>query len=492
MHRVSKVSAGLAVVLGLGGSALLNPAAAQIAGLPNDIQVRLGGAGTLGGKMMRELATAWAAKLGLPNVRVVAGAEPDEYDVTADRAESKQKLKVSVSAKGTGNGSEPLARGQLDFWMTTRPVQESDLESLRRKGAPNVPTLQQFTTGGNENLIGLDPMAIIVNSKNPVKTLSYQQVRDLYAGKITNWSQLGGASLPVGLFTLDSAIGTTAGFCGTVLAINDVNKCLDSMAKLAGPRLTSVEDMADSVGRTPGGVGYISVSERKNTRAVPVGTDCGTGIEPTSFRVKSDEYPIVTRLYLYTYPGRPLSPSARSFLDFIMSVPGQAAVAKSGKADLAPSVAPDAYSDERLDHVRDAQDGDHTRIRPTDARAFEEAISNASRLSVTFRFQAGTNDLDSRGEADVGRLVQLLQEPAYKNMQIVLVGFSGASGDYGEGRALSRDRASAIRDRLLATQSNLTDTVAIGVGPAAAVACNLDPDTATLNQRVEVWLRKRG
>ena len=63
MHRVSKVSAGLAVVLGLGGSALLNPAAAQIAGLPNDIQVRLGGAGTLGGKMMRELATAWAAKL---------------------------------------------------------------------------------------------------------------------------------------------------------------------------------------------------------------------------------------------------------------------------------------------------------------------------------------------------------------------------------------------------------------------------------------------
>ena len=352
MHRVSKLAAGLTVLLGLGSTTLINSAQAQASGLPNEIQVRLAGAGTLGGRMMRELATAWATKLGLPNVRVNAGADPDEYEVVADRSESRQKMKVSVSAKGTGNGTEPLARGQVDFWMTTRPVQESDIEGLRKKGVPNVPVLQQFTVPGNENLIGLDPMAIIVHARNPVKTLTYQQIRDVYAGKINNWSQLGGASLPIGLYTLDSVIGTTSGFCGAVLGVTDVNKCLDSMARLAGPRLTSVEDMADSVARNPGGIGYVSLSERKNARAVPIGTECGTGIEPTQFRVKSDEYPLVTRLYLYTYPGRPLPPAARAFLDFILSAPGQAAVSKSGKTDLAANVAEGAYSDDRLEHVQ--------------------------------------------------------------------------------------------------------------------------------------------
>jgi outer membrane protein OmpA-like peptidoglycan-associated protein len=91
---------------------------------------------------------------------------------------------------------------------------------------------------------------------------------------------------------------------------------------------------------------------------------------------------------------------------------------------------------------------------------------------------------------DVTRLIGLMQQPAFKDKEIVLIGFSGASGDYSEGRALSRDRASAVRERLMA-ESKIKDVVSIGVGPAAAIACNLDPNTAPLNQRVEVWLRKR-
>jgi phosphate transport system substrate-binding protein len=487
MHRVSKLAAGLTVLFGLAGTALMSPAHAQTSTLPNDILVRFGGAGTLGGKMMREVATAWAAKLGLTNVRVNAGDAPDEYEVVGDRAESMQKMRVVVSAKGTTNGIEPLMRGQLDFWMTTRAVQESDIDLLRKKNVPNVPTLQQFMTGGNQNLVGLAPLAILANHKNPVKSLTFQQIRDMYAGKITNWSQVGGPSLPVALFTLDSIIGTTDGFCGQVLGIKGVTKCLDSMAHLAAPRIQSVVEMADSVARSPGGLGYVALSERKNARAVPIGTECGTNIEPEAFLVKTDEYPLVTRLYLYSNPSHPLSPSARSFLDFILSSQGQAAVAKSGKADLEPSLAPDSYSDDRLDHVRDAQDRNRTRIRPTDARAFSEAVENAKRLSITFRFQAGTNDLDVRGDGDVTRLIGLMQQPAFKDKEIVLI---GASGDYSEGRALSRDRASAVRERLMA-ESKIKDVVSIGVGPAAAIACNLDPNTAPLNQRVEVWLRKR-
>ena len=129
------------------------------------------------------------------------------------------------------------------------------------------------------------------------------------------------------------------------------------------------------------------------------------------------------------------------------------------------------------------------RIRPTDVRAFEEATAAAERLSITFRFQAGTNNLDSRAEADLGRLGDLMKLPAYERSQVVLIGYSGATGDYAENRVLSRERAEAVRERLISTYG-IKDVTSLGVGPAAAVACNLDPNTAPLNQRVEVWLRK--
>ena len=81
--------------------------------------------------------------------------------------------------------------------MTTWPVQESDIEGLRKKGVSNVPVLQQFAMPGNENLIGLDPMAIIVHARNPVKTLTYEQIRGVYAGKSTIGRNLPGPGLPL-------------------------------------------------------------------------------------------------------------------------------------------------------------------------------------------------------------------------------------------------------------------------------------------------------
>jgi outer membrane protein OmpA-like peptidoglycan-associated protein len=62
-------------------------------------------------------------------------------------------------------------------------------------------------------------------------------------------------------------------------------------------------------------------------------------------------------------------------------------------------------------------------------------------------------------------------------------------GDYEGNRELSRDRAEAVRKRLTEA-GGITDVVAIGVGPAAPVTCNDNADTARMNQRVEVWVRR--
>jgi phosphate transport system substrate-binding protein len=134
-------------------------------------------------------------------------------------------------------------------------------------------------------------------------------------------------------------------------------------------------------------------------------------------------------------------------------------------------------------------DGGRTRIRATDSKAFVSAVANSDRLSITFRFQTGTDALDSRAEADITRLVSLMNQPAYAAYPVTLLGFSSASGDYTSNRTLSKDRAEAVRNRLIA--AGLRDVTAVGIGPGAPVACNNDPATTLLNQRVEVWLRKR-
>lgn len=487
MHRLPKLALGLMVLTGL-GAPLCDATAAQ--DLPNDIQVRLAGSPSIGERLTTDAVTVWAKKLGLTSLQVSAGADPSEYEITARRAESQRKLRVTVSSKGSSNGIEPLLRGQTDLWMASTPVQASDLEAMRRRGITGVPTLAQFQAPGVENVIGLDALAIVVNPRNPVKRLSISQIKDMFQGKINNWSQVGGPNLPVKLYAMEPGAGYADIFCSAIIGNPDVAKCMEGLGRLAAPQFGYPDDLTDQVASDPASLSFVAFQDKRNARPVQIVTACNNALDPDGFLVKTNEYPLTRRLFLYTNPGKPLAPAARAYLDFLLSTGGQNAITMTGFATLAPSLSPESYSANRLEGARDALDGGRTRIRPAEARAFEDATGGGDRLSITFRFQSGTSDLDSRAEADLGRLAETMTSPANTDKQMVLIGFSSSGGDYIENRDLSRDRASSIRERLT-TKYGIKDAVSVGVGSAAAVACNLDPASTAQNQRVEVWLRKR-
>ena len=481
-----KIAAGIAVAFGM--SMLSPPSMADPKQVPETL-VRLNGSPTVGGKMALELATAWAKHNKLPGVRVDGGLDPDEYDVIAEGAESAKRLRVQVRAKSTLSGLEPLLRGGADIWMAARPVKDSDLEAMRKRGVPNVPILAQFQQPGVENVIGLAALAIVVNARNPVPALSVSQLRDVFTGKATSWAQVGGPSnLPIGIYSPEANLVTLEVFCSSIMGNTDPAKCADGFPRLAAPRFAVLEDIPDAVAANPAGIGFIDLSMKRSARPVAIGTECGTGVEPSIFRIKADEYPLARRLYLYTAPGRAPAPAAKDFLQFALGPLGQAAVASAGFADLLPGKADPDYGNDRLDNARDTLDGGRTRVRAPDLKAFEGAIAGADRVSITFRFQAGTDELDSRAIADIARLATLMQSPAYKDAAVSLIGFSSTTGDYVENRVLSRERANAVRDRLMA--AGVQNVAAAGVGPMAAVSCNLDSSTGPLNQRVEVWIRK--
>ncbi len=458
--------------------------------LPNDSVVRFAGANTVGIGMIPPLANAWVKRLRLPSIRTEQGTDPLEYTMYAEGAESARKVKLEVKFHGTPTGTEPVIRGTADFWMSVRPARESDLAAVRQRNVPNVPTLQQFLAPGVENVIALDGIAVIIHPSNTARKLSFAQMKDIFTGKITNWSQVGGADLPISVYAPNTTFGTFEKVCTSIIGAANSQQCVQQMVKLAAPHFTSVDDLSDTVAGNPGGIGWVGLVAKRSARTVQIVTECGGTIDADPFYVKADEYPLTSRYYLYVAPGKQPTPAARDFLNFTLSPDGQNALKAAGAVDLLPAVASEGYAADRLDSASNALDGGRTRIRPTDVRAFEEATQNANRLSITFRFQEGTDNLDARAEADLGRLAALMQTPEYAKSQLVLIGYSAARGDYASNRVLSRDRAQAVRDRLVNTLG-IKNATAHGVGPASPVACNTEGSAAaTMNQRVEAWIRK--
>lgn len=467
----------------------LNVGQARAQQLPANATLRLAGSNTVGQVLAAEMAVGWARKLGLSGVRTEAGKAAEEYDIFAEGAERAGWLRVQVRAHGTGTGAEPLMRGDGDIWMASRQARESDLEAVRKKGVPNVPALAQLLAPGNEHIIALDALAILVHPANQISQITVAQLKDVFLGKITRWSQLGGPDLPITVISRDHNSGTFDSFCTMVMGIGDTVKCAEAMAP-SSPRLfESSEDLADTVAANPAAMGFVGVAYQRSAKAVPIALKCGIAVGPDTFRVKADEYPLSRRLYFYSHPSRTPSPETAAFLAFAQTADGQRVVARSGAVDLLPAPSDTDYANARRYSAGNSLDGGRTRIRMNDLRALDEATSGAARLSITFRFQPGSDALDNRAVADLRRLADTLRSPAFAKATVTLVGFSQAVGDYEGNRELSRDRAEAVRKQLTEA-GGVTGVSAIGVGPAAPVTCNDNADTARLNQRVEVWVRR--
>ncbi len=452
--------------------------------------MRLAGSPSIGKRLTTDVATAWAKKLGLGGIRMFVGNDPAEYEISASLPDHGKKLRISVSTRGNLPGLEALLRGQADLWMAATQVTEADLEIMRKRNVPNVPTLAELQTPGTENVVGLDAVAIVVHPDNPVKRLTIPQIRDLFQGKIANWSQLGGPNLPVKLYAVDESAGYAGIFCSAIIGDPDISSCMRGLGRLAAPPFEIPDDLAEQVVKDPGGVSFVAFEDRHDARAIAIATACDKAIGIDGFLIKTDEYPLTRRLYLYSNPSKPLTAASRTYLAYVLSGEGQTSVGMKGFATLIPGSAPPTYTAARLDSVSDTQDGGQTRILPADIRSFEQAVENAARFSITFRFQAGTSALDSRAEADLGRLAEAMTLPENQGRPLVLIGFTNTVGDYTGNRTLSRERAMGIRDRLN-KQYGIKNVSAVGVGSAAAVACNLDEAAAPLNQHVEVWLRER-
>jgi phosphate transport system substrate-binding protein len=113
------------------------------------------------------------------------------------------------------------------------------------------------------------------------------------------------------------------------------------------------------------------------------------------------------------------------------------------------------------------------------------AVKNAQRLSLNFRFKKNLTVLDNRSVRDLDRIISFLADKLDK--KIILAGFADASGDYEYNRKLAMSRAQLVGSELKARGIAVSDI--FSCGQEMPVASNTTEQGKEKNRRVEVWLK---
>ena len=162
--------------------------------------------------------------------------------------------------------------------------------------------------------IGQDAFAIIVNVDVNLTTLTTPQLRAIYQGQITNWSELGGTAAPIVVFSREEGSGTRAEFERMVMGYRHTT----ANAYIAA----STTYMLAGVAQTSGSIGYVSMRWSDN-RVRVLALD---GILPTPDAVFTNRYPLRATLFVVGLD----EPTAdyRALIGWMQSPEGQAIVAR--------------------------------------------------------------------------------------------------------------------------------------------------------------------
>jgi phosphate transport system substrate-binding protein len=226
-------------------------------------------------------------------------------------------VRISVTGGGSGTGIAALINNTVDIANASRKIKDEEIAEAQSKGVEPV-----------EHIIARDAIAVIVNPENPVNELTLQQISDIYSGKITNWSDVGGEDRPIVKLSRETNSGTHVYFLETVLRLGSKeDKTLFSMDTLLLPSsegiISEVRDNPNAIGYD--GLGYVPDDLKMIAIAKEAG---GAYVLPSIETVNDKSYAIARDLYMYTN-GEP-SGVVKEYLDWILSDEAQQIVADLG------------------------------------------------------------------------------------------------------------------------------------------------------------------
>lgn len=413
--------------------------------------IRIVGEADAGRALMPALIAAFATARGL---LYAAPRGPDAPAILTDPVTHKVLAEISFQPLPSTSARAALKDGRAELMLAS--VTDSDFGS---------------------KALALDALVPIVAPDNPLPRISTVDLAQALAGKVKNWREIGGPDMPLVLHGLEPDSDLERALSARLGRSNS--------AAITHPDLTS---LAEAVAKDPWALAVTGRTAAGEARNLPLTDSCGFPLFPNRLAVKAEDYPLTLPVYLLT-PRRRLSLMAREFLDFLALPAAQAAIANGGYIDRSPERQPMTADGLRLINAIQGA-GEETTL--ADLKRLVDLMDGADRLSLTFRFKDGSDEMDATSQENLADLARLIEIGSFRNSDLILSGFSDGYGAAAANLALSQSRADAVLSalrRIAPAEDDAAMPRAVAFGEALPMACDKTAAGRHLNRRVELWVK---
>lgn len=208
--------------------------------------------------------------------------------------EKNSGVQITVQGGGSGQGITQITQGAVqignsDVFAEAKVKEAADLKKI---------------TDNKVCIVGMGP---IVNKDVAVDDLTIEQLRQIFTGEVTNWSQVGGANAEITVINRASGSGTRTTFEAAVLGDTKVPDSFKPQEQ------DSSGTAAKMVATTPGAISYVAFSYYDDTfKALNVG-----GVAPETKNVEDNSWTIWAYEHMYTAADP--DEATKAFIEYMMS-----------------------------------------------------------------------------------------------------------------------------------------------------------------------------
>ncbi|WP_390911717.1 substrate-binding domain-containing protein [Pseudosulfitobacter sp. SM2401] len=439
-------------------------------------ELSISGSATMGSVLMPALIEGFALRHGFRTERTSIGPTRFTYSLF-NESSGKLAAEFQFRVTNTDEGFADLLANEADIVMALREIRPGERQRAREAG------MGDMTQANRSRVLSLDAVVPIVSASNPVRSISPRQLAEVFAGRITNWVDLGGPDAPIDLHMLGADTGLGQAVEDQVL--KPVNLSLsDTVLHHARGA-----DLAQTVSKHPFAIGIASYAETGNAQVLTLKGTCGFSLQAARRTIKTEDYPLTAPMFLYI-PARRLPKVGRDFLGYTRGPSAQILIRRAGFVDQAPEEVSIADQGNRFANAITTAGPE---ISLEELQRMTRTLTGMARLTTSFRFEAGSIRLDAQSRSNVQQLARALEIGKYDARRILFVGFSDGDGAAKANRDIALRRAEAVQRAVIAAAETANlDRLSLGVdafGEALPMACDDSEWGRQANRRVEVWVR---
>jgi len=209
-------------------------------------------------------------------------------------------IRITVAGGGSGVGVKQVGEGLVTIGNTGRPLKEDE---IKKYGLVTYP-------------FAIDGVAIVVNPKNKINSLTTQQVMDIYSGKIKDWKEVGGAKGAINIFGREEGSGTREVFTDRAIKKGELVSSVNVV--------NSNGAMKTAVAQDKRAIGYVGIGHIDNSVKAPT----FDGVVPSQENAANGTFKVTRNLFMNT-KGK-AEGITKLFIDYIFSPEGAEIIKDSG------------------------------------------------------------------------------------------------------------------------------------------------------------------